>query len=158
MMGPALLAVAALAVACAAGGPMGGGEMGEERPFETILNQTTSGLGERTREVIRDEDAWARLWERIQEGVSPRPALPPVDFSRHMIIAVATGARPTGGFGIAVKSVATRGDRLEVRVVETCPPRGAIVIMVLTQPVAVVRLDKLDQAPTFLESKDPSCR
>lgn len=137
---------------------MGGWEMGEERSFETILNQVSSGLDKRTREVVRDEDAWARLWERIQEGVTPRPALPPVDFSRHMIIAVATGSRPTGGFGIAVRSVATRGDTLEVRVVETCPPRGAMVIMVLTQPVSVVRLDKLDHAPTFLEAKDPSCR
>ena len=66
------------------------------------------------RALIRDEDAWARLWERIHENVTPRPPLPAVDFSRHMLIAVATGTRPSGGFGIAVKSVATRGDRLQV--------------------------------------------
>jgi hypothetical protein len=136
---------------------MGGGEAGEELSFETVLDQASSGLGERMREVIRDEDAWARLWESIQGGVTPRPPLPTVDFSRHMLIAVATGARSTGGFGIAVKSVATRGDRLEVRVVETCPPPGAMVIMALTQPVAVVRLEKLALFPTFQEEKGSSC-
>jgi hypothetical protein len=151
------LAAAALGAACAAGGPTQGGGPGEEVPFETILDETSSGLHDLRREVIRDEAGWVRLWEQIHEGVSPRPPRPPVDFSLHMLIVVATGERRSGGFAIAVRSVAMRGDRLEVGVFETCPAPGDRVTQALTQPVEVVRLMKLTQKAAFLETKASSC-
>jgi hypothetical protein len=152
---PVLVAVALLA-ACA-GVPSGGGTEGE-LPFAAILHETSSGLQERRREVVRDEASWARLWERIHEGVTPRPALPPVDFSSHMLIAVGMGTRPSGGFDIKIRSVATREERLEVVVFESCPAPGDRVSLALTQPVEVVRLDRLTQAPTFRETRGASCR
>jgi hypothetical protein len=155
--GPAL-AAAAVVAACAAGGPPGSGETAAPISFEIILDETTSGLHERLREVVRDEARWAQLWERIHEGVTPRPPLPPVDFSRHMLIAAATGTRLTGGFDVAIRTVTARADRLEVEVFESCPAPGARVSMGLTQPVEVVRLEKLTQAPIFRETKAPSCK
>jgi hypothetical protein len=70
----------------------------------------------------------------------------------------ALGTRPTGGFGVKVRSVSTQGDRLEVVVLETCPPQGAMVTAALTQPVEVVRVARLSQTPTFKEQRDSSCR
>jgi hypothetical protein len=144
--------------ACAAGVPSGSGGASVAVSFETILDEVNSGLHERRREVVRDEAAWARLWAQIHEGVTPQPALPPVDFSRDMLIAVATGTRPTGGFDIKIRSVTRRGGRLEVMVLETCPAPGDRVSMGLTQPVEVVRLERLSQAPTFQETRSSSCR
>lgn len=129
-----------------------------EHRFETILAEAHSGLAERRRELIRDETGWARLWAEIHAGVTPGPPLPPVDFARHMLIAVASGTRPSGGFSIKVRSVATRGERLEIAVVESCPAPGAMVSMSLTQPVEVVRAPRLTQAPTFQETRAASCR
>jgi hypothetical protein len=150
-----VLATAALAAACAAGGSTDGGQ---GLAFETILDEAYSGLSEPLREVVRDEEAWARLWERVYAGVTPRPPRPAVDFSRHMLIAVATGTRPTGGFDVAVRAVAVRDAVLEVEVVSTCPGTGARVSMALTQPVEVVRLDKVAQTATFRETRAASCR
>ncbi len=155
----ALPTFAAVALAaCVAGTPSRSGGTPAELSFETILDEATSGLHERRREVVRDEAGWARLWAQIHEGVTPPPAVPPVDFSRDMLIAVATGTRATGGFGIKIRSVARRGDRLEVVVLETCPAPGDRVSMGLTQPVQVVRVERLDQAPTFQETRAASCR
>jgi hypothetical protein len=112
----------------------------------------------RRREVIRDEASWARLWGEIHAGVTPGPPLPPVDFAHHMLIAVASGTRPSGGFSIKVRSVATRGETLEVSVLESCPAQGAMVSMALTRPVEVVRVARLAQAPTFQEARTSSCR
>ena len=42
-------------------------------------------------------------------GRRARPARPPVDFSRDMLVAVATGTRPSGGFDIQVQGVTRRG-------------------------------------------------
>jgi len=150
--------VAVTLVACAAGGP--GEESGNPVavPFETLLDEAFSGLQEVRREVVRDEATWMRLWAQIHENVTPQPPLPPVDFSRDMLIAVATGTRPTGGFDIEIGSVALRADRLEVAVHETCPAPGDRVTQGQTHPVEVVRLVRLPQAPTFQETRSASCR
>ncbi len=129
-----------------------------EQPFETILAEAHSGLPERRREVIRDEASWAQLWAEIHAGSTPAPTPPPVDFARHMLIAVALGTRPSGGFGVRVRSVASRGERLEVTVVESCPEPGAMVSMALTQPVEVVRVTTRVPAPVFRETRAASCK
>jgi len=151
------LAAAALLAACAAAGPSDG-ESTAEHPFEAILAAAHTGLAEGRREVIRDEASWVRIWSEIHAGATPAPPLPPVDFAQHMLIAVALGTRPSGGFGVKVRSVATRGERLEVAVVESCPAAGAMVTQSLTQPVEVVRAPRLAQTPTFRETRAASCR
>jgi hypothetical protein len=144
--------------ACGAGRSVDAQAAGSSIPYETILDETYSGLDEALSAVVHDQESWGELWDRIHRGVSPRPPLPPVDFSRHMLIAVATGTRRSGGFGVAVRGVAVHENKLVVEVLETCPARGAMASMALTQPVAVVRLDRLPQTPVFRLVKSPSCR
>ena len=151
------LAGAALVAACATAGASAG-ENPAEHPFQAILAAAHTGLAERRREVIRDPASWARLWSEIHAGLTPAPPLPPVDFAQHMLIAVALGTRPSGGFGVKVENVTTRGGRLEIAVVEACPAAGAMVTQSLTQPVEVVRAPRLAQTPTFRELRAASCR
>jgi hypothetical protein len=150
------LAASTLLAACAAAGPSDAGDT--EHAFETVLAEAHSGLTERRRGVVRDDAGWARLWAEIQAGVTPVPPRIPVDFARHMLIVVAAGTRPSGGYSIKVRSVATRGERLEVAVLETCPAPGAMVSMGLTQPVEVVRVPSLTQSVAFQEARAGSCR
>jgi PrcB C-terminal len=142
--------------ACAAAAPRDAGEA--EHPFETLLAQRHSGLAEPRRDVVRDEGGWSRLWSAIQGGVTPAPPLPRVDFGRDMLIVVASGTRPSGGFSIRVRSVATRGGKLEVVVLETCPAPDAMVTTELTQPVEVVRLPRLSEPVAFQEARAGPCR
>lgn len=150
------LAVVAVLAACARAGP--GGPAGAAQPLETILAETYSGLAEPRRAVVRDEAGWARLWAEIHAGVTPEPPLPRVDFTSHMLVVVALGTRPSGGYGVKVASATVRGEQLLVSVVETCPARGARAITSLTQPVEVVRLPRLAQAPKFEDTRAAECR
>ena len=154
----AALALAGVAVvaACARAGP--GAPAGTAQPLETLLAEPYSGLAEARREVVRDEAGWVRLWAEIHAGVTPKPPLPEVDFTSHMLIVVAIGTRSSGGYGVKVLSATVRGDELLVSVVETCPARGARVVASLTQPVAVVRLPRLAQAPRFEVTRSAECR
>jgi protease stability complex PrcB-like protein len=151
-----VLAACAFAAACAGAGPSAGSDA--QPIIQTVISETHSGLAEARRAVIRDAASWARLWSEIHAGRIPAPALPAVDFEREMLIAVASGTRPTGGFSIQVTGVTTRGDRLEIAVLERCPDADAIVTMALTQPVAVVRVAKLTQTPTFQDTRTGACR
>jgi hypothetical protein len=143
--------------ACGAGRSVDGRAAGSPIAHETILDEAHSGLDEALSEVVHDRGSWVELWDRIHRGVDPRPPLPSVDFSRHMLIVVATGTRRSGGFRIAVRSVAVHENSLEVKVLETCPASGAMVSLALTQPVEVVRLEKLRQTPLFRHIKSSSC-
>jgi hypothetical protein len=157
MWGVSTAAVFLVLMACGAERPGDGQETRSPIAYETILNETYSGLDEALSVVVRDEGRWQELWDQIHRGVSPRPPPPRVDFSEHMLIAVATGARRSGGFGITVQNVAVREGNLDVEVLETCPAAGAMVSLGLTQPVAVVSVAKLPHTPLFRHIKSASC-
>ena len=83
--------------------------------------------------VIRDPATWSQFWSELGAGVRPD-----VDFSRDLVIAVASGERSTGGHDIQVRSVARVGGGLRIEVLETSPGAGCITTAALTQPVDVV--------------------
>jgi hypothetical protein len=106
---------------------------GQTLQIRRIGQWSSSGITTPTREMIRDDSAYARFWGSLRAG--QRPA---VDFSRDVVIAVAAGQRMTGGHSIAVERVTRTGDGLAVEVVETVPGPGCMTTQALTQPVDVV--------------------
>ncbi len=147
---------AVLLAACAAG--TSGSSETIEHPFQTVAAETHSGVHERRREVVRDEASWVRLWSEIRADSTPVPPPPAVDFTQHMLILVALGTRTSGGFGVQVQTVTSRGDTLEVAVLESCPAPGSRVTLALTEPLEVVRVARLAQTPIFRETRAASCR
>jgi hypothetical protein len=118
--------------------------------LRTIGQWTRTGIGESRRLIIRDANAWAAFWSEL--GVGDRPA---VDFTRDVVVAVAAGQRPTGGYEIAVDRVRQANGELTVEVVETTPGPNCRTTTSLTQPVDVIVVP----APTarswsFIERKE----
>ena len=94
---------------------------------------TRTGIGESRRLIIRDANAWGAFWSEL--GVGERPA---VDFTRNVVVAVAAGQRPTGGYEIAVDRVRQVNGELTVEVLETTPGPNCTTTTSLTQPVDVI--------------------
>lgn len=116
---------------------------------------TRTGIGESRRLVIRDANAWAQFWSEL--GVGEQPS---VDFNRDVVVAVAAGQRPTGGYEIAVDRVTQSDGQLTVEVVERTPGPNCMTTASLTQPVDVVVVPAADaKSLSFLERKEiQSCR
>jgi protease stability complex PrcB-like protein len=111
---------------------------------------TRTGVGEARRLVIRNANAWADFWSEL--GVGDRPA---VDFTRDLVVAVAAGQRPTGGYEIAVDAVRLANGELTVEVVETTPGPNCMATTSLTQPVDIVVVPALTaQNWSFVERKE----
>ena len=111
---------------------------------------TRTGIGEARRQVIRDANAWANFWSEL--GVGERPA---IDFTRDLVIAVAAGQRPTGGYEIAVDHVRQSNEELTVEVVETTPGPNCLTTPSLTQPVDIVIVPALAVRNwSFVERKE----
>jgi hypothetical protein len=104
--------------------------------------------------VIRENDTWRGTWKRIHLDYSEVPPLPEIDFSREMIIFVALGERPTGGYGIIIDSVYERNDRLEVVVRSVLPGKTCGLTQAVTAPIDIVRLpNKIGHSVSFRETE-----
>lgn len=118
----------------------------------TIAYGYQTGLRTPAQLVIRTEEDWASVWKRHHSRTLPAPPLPPVDFTREMVLGVAPGERPTGGYGVRIASVRVDDGRMRVEVRETRPADGAVVPMVLSSPYELVKVPRFDGEVVFVTS------
>ena len=122
-------------------------------PFLTIDKGYRSGIKERRFGiVISTEEEWERLWTLHKSTVSPAPKVPAVDFQQEMIVAVFSGEKRTGGYGIEIRKIEEDREKGQLRVffLETEPPPRSMVIQAFTQPFHLVTLQTFDLTVDFL--------
>lgn len=111
-------------------------------------HESTSGLAHPTREVVRDSTRWAVAWPHTQDNAAAR--LPAVDFTKHMVVIVGLGSKPTTGYDIMVDSAAIRQSEqlifVQITSNDSCPG-GAM----LTRPVDVVQVPRSRLPVRFIE-------
>jgi len=123
--------------------------------FVTVEKGARSGIKDRQFIAIRNEKEWESLWARHKSTFSPMPKIPSVDFDREMVVAVFSGEKRTGGYGIEIQEIEENREKGEIAVfyVEKESPPRSIVIQTLTQPYHIVRLKKIDLPVTFVPVK-----
>ena len=84
----------------------------------------------------------------------PEQHVPRVDFIQEMVIAVFSGKKRTGGYGVDLTRIEENLEKgkLEVFFLETHPSPKSMVIQALTQPYAIVKLKKVDIPVVFISS------
>ncbi len=100
----------------------------------------SSGIGEPRQIVIRDAQAWAALWNEHQPGVP----MPPVDFTRYMVVGVFLGARPNEGHELHIIDFKTLPDQIALEYQEFLPKEGVDYFQRLVQPYALKVIPKTD--------------
>lgn len=104
----------------------------------TVVQTYFSGITEPTARLILTADDWTRTWNLIHRDISPRPPLPPVDFSSEALVLAGLGTAAATSFTIEDVRVFERGV-VATTVHETYDDR-CLVLMALGQPVHVVRI------------------
>jgi hypothetical protein len=94
-----------------------------------------SGIDSPERTVIRNVAEWGSAWTRIHATRSPKPPLPPIDFTTRSVILVGMGKRPTGGFGILLTGASRTSNVVTVRYETTSPGKGCGVTLAETAPI-----------------------
>jgi PrcB C-terminal len=126
-----------------------------ELELRRIGQWSRTGIGESRRMVIRDANSFAQAWSEL--GAGDRPD---VDFTQNVVVLVALGQRPTGGYEIGVSRVAQADGQLSIEVVETAPGPNCVTAGAETQPVDVVIVPaSMPRGWSFLERKEiRACR
>jgi hypothetical protein len=118
-------------------------------PFTRLLSATTSGYTESAELVLRDKAAFAAAWNTVHNGIPGNPA-PTVDFGQKMVVLVALGQRNTGGFSVSFDSMTVEAGTPRVRYTVTSPGASCMTAQVLTSPVDIVVVRRVEAQAQFI--------
>ncbi|MCP4191680.1 MAG: protease complex subunit PrcB family protein [Planctomycetaceae bacterium] len=93
-----------------------------------------SGVTKPGEQVIDNLKAWQKVWNEVHKTVNPQPKLPPVDFTKQIVLAVFMGQQNTGGYQIEITGVKQTDKAVVVSVRTTSPPPDSFTTQALTQP------------------------
>lgn len=88
-------------------------------------------------ETFRDAAAFAAWWQTAAPGAD---AIPSVDFTSQVVVAISSGAAPNGCHSVAVTGATRDADSLVVQVERRLPAPSAICAQMIVHPVVVVAL------------------
>jgi hypothetical protein len=106
--------------------------------MQTLNSDMMSGIDRPQLAVARTPDEWQALWQRH----APGRAAPAVDFSRHMVVAVFLGSRPSGGYQAEITRITTDGPLMVVQWAERRPGPGQMAAQVMTSPSHLVTVPR----------------
>jgi hypothetical protein len=113
-------------------------DTGVEIKVEKEWKGNHCGYTEPDKLVIKTEDRWREVWEKMHRLQLPGPKPPAIDFKKNMVIAVFMGERKTGGYEIEITRIEERKKEIVVEVEEKEPPPESMRTMTLTQPYHIV--------------------
>jgi hypothetical protein len=126
-------------------------QTGTSLPYRVLDSINYSGMQLPQNRVIKDSNAWASLWAQHANNQVPAPALPTIDFSRKMLVALFSGNKPNGCYGIGSPQVERIGTVIRVSYVETEPGSdpNTVCTQSITSPALLLEIDRSD-APVEL--------
>lgn len=134
------------------GDPASSGVERSEAEHRTLAVGWSSGVQGPLREVVRDADAWERLWAVHESRATPAQPRPEVDFSKERVVAVFLGTRPDSCWAVRITNVTldASGRRAAVEVTTYQATEGAC-MQALSQPHHVIALPHLVDEVTFTD-------
>lgn len=97
------------------------------------------------RQVIRTPAAWQAFWNEVHAAITPRPALLPVDFSKHSVIALTAGPSLKAGRHLSVTSVEIGKSGSTVYLRELVPAANCPTGKAVSNPYTLVQTEKLSE-------------
>ena len=126
-------------------------------PYDAVdhlYRNAKSSLSTSVRLAILDTADWSAIWKRVVGNTSTAP-LPPVDFSREMLLVVGMGQAPCMGYQINVDTVFRDKDKRIYAVVrERSHGSRCGCLNEVVSPVDVVRVPRTVRPVTFLEREE----
>lgn len=121
-------------------GPTVGFRLPQESPPGTEWRGDDSGVLQFRTVVVRDLETWRTLWAQHVALRTPPVPVPVVDFTRHMVVGVFLGQKPSGGFEAILLEVreGPAGATATYRAVTPDPDQSQITVLTAPYHLRVV--------------------
>ncbi len=118
-------------------------------PFEELQSGGFSGIMNKKQVVIKNQSDYETLMNEVYYNQDKMPVIPEVDFTKNYLVAVAVGARNTGGYAIQITGITESSSGMTVSVTETSPGKNCVVTESITYPYQIVKIPKTDKEVKF---------
>jgi hypothetical protein len=127
----------------------GGTVSAGNQAYTRLYSGPTSGFSEPAELVIRDAAAFEQVFASAMGEDMLVPPVPDVRFAREMVIVLALGQRNTGGYGIRFDGITADGTGATVRYTTTSPGPNCMTTQMLTSPVEIVSVPRVEGPVRF---------
>jgi PrcB C-terminal len=110
--------------------------------YEIIEQGTYSGKKDSMAQLITNQKDWESLWKEHVSVLVPQPPVPEIDFETHVLAVIFAGEKKSGGYAVVIKDVSVEADDVIVKYRLTEPQPNSFNIQVITQPFAVLKIEK----------------
>jgi hypothetical protein len=117
-------------------------------PTIQVYKSKTSAIPGRRAEIVSRQSRWVEVWDEITANVSPKPAIPVVDFDNVILIFAAGGELAHSCSDIRIESVTRTDGALAVSILEERRPTCACPAIVI-RPVHIVSVPRAATNATF---------
>lgn len=115
--------------------------LGQQVPWEIVAQgQHAVGFDKPGYVLVNSQDRLTNLWYQAHGTQLQVPSVPKLDFSRETVVAIFDGQKPTGGYGLDVRSVSVENGELYIDLVTTRPTEGAITTQSITSPWLILHI------------------
>lgn len=118
--------------------------------FTEVAKGNASNQQETRQVTVRTAAEWTALWKEH----APAVKMPGVDFTKHMVVGVFLGTKPSDGYQVEIVGVQTRENELIVEYVQRTPARGTMAAQILTEPYHLVAVAKHPGTVRFIHVPD----
>jgi len=108
--------------------------------YEILTESAYQGKEEKSFEVIDSDASLSKIYESINSE-----AVPEINFAKERVVALFLGGRNSGGYSVKIKSIEEREGKVYVSVEEIGPKPGEQVMMSLTNPFLIVKINTTKQ-------------
>jgi hypothetical protein len=124
---------------------------GQSIPFWRHDQVGNSGIEKPMRTIITKQEDFVQIWESIYANQQAKPKLPYVDFSKEIVVVLALGIKPSGGYAIRALEVIYAGNTIDITVASSSPGDNCAVTAALTSPVELIRMNVPTKPVRFVE-------
>ena len=97
---------------------------------------------------------WQAVWSNLHAPRRPEPSLPEIDFTKYIVIVVASGTENSGGFEIEIVGAQVAGKKILIEVLSTAPGSDCIVTAGISAPVDIAVVPRQGLPLQFHERTD----
>lgn len=114
---------------------------------------STSGIDKPTQQTVSTVTAWEAFWKQHTRFERTKPPVPKVDFDKEIVIVVARGSLPSGGYSLKLTRIIRTKNGVEVHYEEGNPAPGGTYTSSIVSPIEIVRLAKPAGKIIFVKDK-----
>ncbi|HRN17639.1 MAG TPA: protease complex subunit PrcB family protein [Trueperaceae bacterium] len=123
----------------------------EELVWDVVAQGSQAvGFPSASYQLVSNQDQLISLWQRAYGSQLTVPPVPSLDYRRETVVALFLGTKPSGGYGLEVRSVREEEGDLYVDLTLTEPAAGSITTQALTSPWLIIRVQRGGYAAAWL--------